>query len=521
MRGRRWTSVVTIVFLVSTMVGIEGATTAGAPVTAMRRPRRRRRDRGRARPARVRPDFVARPLQRPRLLVRRPDVPASRGDEFRELAQLHDEGRRTRLLLEVRQSGGCRRVPGHARHGRELRRRIDEAGGLPVGDDVQHHSGEEGEAPRRAGVLLPGRRGSRTAGRSPVVVWTDEKLGIVGQAFNVDDPEHVHRFFADDSGPLGKPNRVGIPTARTVAAQRSEGKALLALVPKGSTRGCRIVDEFSRVELGSLYRWRLWMVANVESCTPNGGPEGAEYVRFANTEAMDTYYDSFGVPETTVRRAGAPRDHVSGLRHLRRARPSEGWRRAVLLLHLRHRRQGERRPILPPAVVVEADQGRRVRHRPRSHRACNRRLVGGSRRTDRRLSRSVVGPVNQTGPESPCHQSNTALASSLVVLTAAVAAMPSRGGPDHPRGLASVVVAADEAGVVADGVALLPFPFRPRAGIRTRFTLGRRCELVDVVLHDVGVHRGVGEVDGPGLAGDHRVRPEASRGEGAVGGAVL
>jgi hypothetical protein len=135
---------------------------------------------------------------------------------------------------------------------------------------------------------------------TPVVVWTDEKLGIVGQAFNVDDPEHVHRFFANDSGPLSKPNRSGIPTARTVAAQRSEGKALLALVPKASARGCRIVDEFSRVELGSLYRWRLWMVANVESCTPEGGPAGAEYVRFANTDAMDTYYDSFGVPEMTV-----------------------------------------------------------------------------------------------------------------------------------------------------------------------------------------------------------------------------
>ena len=120
------------------------------------------------------------------------------------------------------------------------------------------------------------------------MVWTDEKLGIVGQAFNADDPEHVHHFFTHDSGPLSKPNRSGIPTARTTAARRSEGKALLALVPQASASGCRIVDEFSRVELGSLYRWRLWMVADVESCTPEGGPEGAEYVRFANTDAMDT-----------------------------------------------------------------------------------------------------------------------------------------------------------------------------------------------------------------------------------------
>jgi hypothetical protein len=67
-------------------------------------------------------------------------------------------------------------------------------------------------------------------------------------------------------------------------------------VPKASARGCRIVDELSREELGSLYRWRLWMVADVEACTPNDGPDGAEYVRFANTDAMNAYYESFGVP---------------------------------------------------------------------------------------------------------------------------------------------------------------------------------------------------------------------------------
>ena len=42
------------------------------------------------------------------------------------------------------------------------------------------------------------------------------------------------------------------------------------------------------------------MVADVEPCTPDGGPEGCEYVRFANADAMDAYYDSFGVPEPTA-----------------------------------------------------------------------------------------------------------------------------------------------------------------------------------------------------------------------------
>jgi hypothetical protein len=131
---------------------------------------------------------------------------------------------------------------------------------------------------------------------TPVVEWTDERLGIVGQAYNVGDPQHVHRFFARESGPLTKPDRTGIPTARTAAALRSDGKALLALVPKASQRGCTIVDDLSPDALGSLYPWRVWIVADVEECTPKDGPEEVEYVRFGNADAMAAYYADSGVP---------------------------------------------------------------------------------------------------------------------------------------------------------------------------------------------------------------------------------
>jgi hypothetical protein len=131
---------------------------------------------------------------------------------------------------------------------------------------------------------------------TPVVEWTDERLGIVGQAYNVDDPQHVHRFFARESGPLTKPDRTGIPTARTAVALRNEGKALLALVPKASTSGCTIVDDLSEAALGSLYVWRLWIVADVEECRPKGGPEEVEYVRFGNADAMAAYYADSGIP---------------------------------------------------------------------------------------------------------------------------------------------------------------------------------------------------------------------------------
>ena len=100
------------------------------------------------------------------------------------------------------------------------------------------YSTGEGKQERRGGRVFCFLGGAATdlPEGTPIVQWTDERLGIVAQAFNVDDPQHVHRFFARDSGPLAKPDRAGIPTATSAAARRSEGKALLALVPKASAR---------------------------------------------------------------------------------------------------------------------------------------------------------------------------------------------------------------------------------------------------------------------------------------------
>jgi hypothetical protein len=160
------------------------------------------------------------------------------------------------------------------------------------------YSTTEGKKKRQGGRVFcfPVAEGFNLAVGTPVVVWTDERLAIVGEAFNADQPEHVHHFFAHDSGPLTKPDRSGIPVLPTAASLRTHGKSLLGLVPKGSARGCTIVNDFSREALGTLYKRRLWIVADVEGCRPVGGPEAVEYIRFANTDALNQYYTDIADP---------------------------------------------------------------------------------------------------------------------------------------------------------------------------------------------------------------------------------
>ncbi len=74
------------------------------------------------------------------------------------------------------------------------------------------YSTTEGKKDRRGGRVFCFRSDEDDTSLpvgTPVVAWTDERLGIVGEAWNSTDPEHVHRFFAHDSGPLTKPDRSG------------------------------------------------------------------------------------------------------------------------------------------------------------------------------------------------------------------------------------------------------------------------------------------------------------------------
>ncbi len=152
----------------------------------------------------------------------------------------------------------------------------------------------EGQKTRRGGRVFCFLAGEGNPSNLPadtqVVTWTDERLGIVAEAFNPQQPEHVHTFFAHDAGPLTRPDRSGIPPLPAVDVLRARGTALLALVPKASVRGCTIVNDFSKDALGSLYVWRLWIVADVAKCHPVGGPQEVEYIRFANADAMNEYY---------------------------------------------------------------------------------------------------------------------------------------------------------------------------------------------------------------------------------------
>ena len=56
------------------------------------------------------------------------------------------------------------------------------------------------------------------------------------------------------------------------------------------------MTDFSREALGTLYVRRLWIVADVETCHPEGGPEAVEYVRFGNADALDAYYSAISDP---------------------------------------------------------------------------------------------------------------------------------------------------------------------------------------------------------------------------------
>ncbi len=43
--------------------------------------------------------------------------------------------------------------------------------------------------------------------------------------------------------------------------------------------------------MGSIYPYRLWVVADVEECLPTHGSQNSEYIEFSSVSAMNAYFD--------------------------------------------------------------------------------------------------------------------------------------------------------------------------------------------------------------------------------------
>lgn len=123
-----------------------------------------------------------------------------------------------------------------------------------------------------------------------VLTWTYEPESILVQVASA-DADAAWSFFLDDGGPLTERTNRGIATIPTHTTLRRGADQLFALLPRSARSSCIVVDDFRPDTLGSLYPWRLFIVADVEECMFPGDIE-AEYVRFASRASMDSYYDA-------------------------------------------------------------------------------------------------------------------------------------------------------------------------------------------------------------------------------------
>ncbi len=227
MRGRRWASVVTtVVALVSAMVGIDGGTVADATV-------RRASTNGVDAATAAGRDLLA-------------YVPTSFRSRCRDQAASFDDLKYSQAIVtSFSASLNCLTVAGDRvfywkfdnREGADafletvvsVDSYTDASTKLSDCPSATTYSTGEGKQERRGGRVFCFLGGAATdlPEGTPIVQWTDERLGIVAQAFNVDDPEHVHRFFARrlraarEAGPRGHPDR----DFGGGAAQRGQGPA--------------------------------------------------------------------------------------------------------------------------------------------------------------------------------------------------------------------------------------------------------------------------------------------------------
>jgi hypothetical protein len=134
------------------------------------------------------------------------------------------------------------------------------------------------------------------AAGTPVETWTYRPRALLVQA-SAADVTSLHRFWRRDAGPLSAPDRRGIPPLATTASLRHAGNALRSRIPKASRGSCLVRDSETSTTLGSIYAYRLWLVADVEECHPTHGAQSAEYVQFSSTTAMNRYFDDKHAPD--------------------------------------------------------------------------------------------------------------------------------------------------------------------------------------------------------------------------------
>lgn len=130
---------------------------------------------------------------------------------------------------------------------------------------------------------------------TPIITWTYEPRAIVVQAWDDDlDLARLRKVWADDAGPLSDADRRGIPPLATTKSLRRANEKLLESVPAASAHKCKLVDSLTPDALGSAFRWRLWILADIEECRPERGSTDTEYFRFASTGSMEDYFDAIG-----------------------------------------------------------------------------------------------------------------------------------------------------------------------------------------------------------------------------------
>ncbi len=153
--------------------------------------------------------------------------------------------------------------------------------------------GRRAETVGRYVCVLNDQGDASLAEGAPIATWTYEPLAIVVQAWNTEsDLEALHEFWVDDGGPLSEAERTGIPPLATPASLRAAGAKLLTALPPETKAKCQVIDSMTEDRLQELYPWRLWIVADVEECRPRRGSTDSEYVRFANVDSMNDYYDA-------------------------------------------------------------------------------------------------------------------------------------------------------------------------------------------------------------------------------------
>ena len=221
--------------------------------------------------------------------------------------------------------------------------------------------------------------------------------------------------------------------------------------------------------------------------SPEGGPEAVEYVRFANTDALDAYYSAISDPLSFANTQTLHGITCPGTNTYK----ANGRRAGGVKCYFANFDTAGRDSVDPYFHFTWSSTPTKVLAFAISPSADERAVMDWwDERGGPIVGRQRRG-ADYTGPESPSHHWYTSLASLFVVAT-----VSGRGNaelalrPHHPGDLAPVRIGLDETRVVADGVPFLALALRPGARSRTGITLvGRRERLHEARRRRTGSSR--------------------------------